>query len=270
MIAYTDYLTDARVRREAETLAALPEYKVTFLALKEGISPKTYSVDGVQIIELNINKYRGKGNIKYLISYCRFILLAFLTCNKLFFKRQIHLVHVHNMPDFLIFSAILPRLFQKKVILDIHDSMPETYSTKFAGGSNRLLFKMLCIEEAVCCALANKVICVNHLQRDVLVKRGLDSKKITVSMNVPDHKKFSMKKNGKGVQKSRKGFRLVYHGTLAKRLGVDLAIEAAAMLVDEIPGLELNILGHGDDMQEFVELSRNLGIDEDTSPLPRS
>ena len=35
MIAYTNYASDARVRREAETLASLPEYEVFILVLKE-------------------------------------------------------------------------------------------------------------------------------------------------------------------------------------------------------------------------------------------
>ena len=40
MIAYTNYSTDARVRREAETLANSPGYDVSFLALKEDYQPK--------------------------------------------------------------------------------------------------------------------------------------------------------------------------------------------------------------------------------------
>ena len=89
MVAYTNYLTDARVRREAETLTSLPDYKVLVMVLKESSSPRTYSINGVEVRELNTNKYRGENNIRYLISYCIFLLLAFWTCNKLFCKNSL-------------------------------------------------------------------------------------------------------------------------------------------------------------------------------------
>ncbi len=43
-------------------------------------------------------------------------------------------------------------------------------------------------------------------------------------------------------------FRVVNHGTISKRLGIDLLIKAVAKLVCEIPELELHIIGGGDDL----------------------
>jgi hypothetical protein len=36
-----------------------------------------------------------------------------------------NLVHVHNMPDVLVFEAFIPRVCGARVILDLHDPMPE-------------------------------------------------------------------------------------------------------------------------------------------------
>ncbi len=171
MIAYTNYLSDARVRREAETLASLPEFEVSCLVLKENSSPRAYTVDGVQILELDTLKYRGKSNLRYITAYVYFLFLSFLKCTGLFLSRKLDVVHIHNMPDFLIFAAIIPRLFDKKVVLDIHDTMPETYLAKFGEKQNGALFKLLCWEEAFCCWLAHRIICVNHPQRNALVRR---------------------------------------------------------------------------------------------------
>jgi glycosyltransferase involved in cell wall biosynthesis len=259
MIAYTNYLTDARVRREAETLAAFPEYEVFFLVLKDGNRPKIYTNNRVEIIELDIKKYRGKSNARYIISYIKFLLLAFLICSKLFFKRKFDIIHVHNIPNFLVFAAILPRLVGKKVILDIHDSMPETYSAKFGGKPNRKLFQILCWEETICAWMANKIICVNHVQQNVLIQRGIASRKISISLNVPDHRIFIRKNKNKNNDRNK--FKIVYHGTLAKRLGIDLAIRAVAKLTDSILGLEFYVLGHGDDIEEFIELSKQLRME---------
>lgn len=262
MVAYSYYLIDTRIRREAETLASIPGYKVLILSLKELNSPpKTYYKDGVKVQELNINKYRGKSNLKYIISYFLFVLLALFTCSRLLIKKSLDIIHVHNMPNFLVFSGIIPLLFGKKIVLDVHDTMIETYSAKFKGSDHKLLFWLLHLEESISCALAHKIICVNHVQRQVLIERGIPKDKMIISMNVPDPKKFYNVKMSDKL-KSDGNFRLVFYGTIAKRLGIDLAIHAIAKLHSKIPGLELHILGRGDDIQEFIDLSRELKIQE--------
>jgi len=261
MLAYTRYSTDARIRREAETLAFQDGYSVSILTLKEKSFPIAYNLDGVNIIEVNLNKYQGKNNARYLFSYFQFMLISFLKCNIMFFLKKIDIIHVHNMPDFLVFAAIIPRLFGKRLILDIHDSMPETYYTKFKNKS-KLIYRVLCWEEAICCRLANKIICVNHPQKEELIKRGIDAKKIEISMNIPDNKRFNLEEKEKYKKKPGDAFKLVYHGTQAKRLGVDLAIKAVAKLVDKIPGLEFHIIGTGDDLEDFIKESIYLGIEK--------
>jgi glycosyltransferase involved in cell wall biosynthesis len=262
MIAYTNYLADVRVRREAETLARNLGYEIKVLALRDGNTASTYMKDGVEVVELNISKYRGKSKLKYVMSYLQFLFLSFIICNKLLFLKKSDIFHVHNMPDFLVFATILPRIMKKKIVLDIHDSLPETYAAKYDGDAkNRFLFKLLCWEEALCCKCASKIICVNHIQRDALIKRGIPAEKMIVSMNVPDHKRFNSIHTKQSKNKSSEKFKLVYHGTITKRLGVDFAIKAVAKLVDKIPGLEFHIFGDGDDVGEFIQLSKVLRID---------
>jgi glycosyltransferase involved in cell wall biosynthesis len=164
------------------------------------------------------------------------------------------------MPDFLVFSAMLPKLFRRKIILDIHDSMPETYAAKFKQRMGGILFRILCWEEILCSKFADKIICVNHVQKEAIMSRGVEAKKIKVLLNVPDPQKFSIGSKTHSAEKSRKSFNLVYHGTLTRRLGIDLAIMAVARLISSIPELEFHILGNGDDMDEFIELSRSLGV----------
>lgn len=259
MIAYTNYSTDARVRREAETLAAVKGYTVLFLALKEGAAARMYKTHHVVVRELNISKYRGKNLMPYIISYFSLFIRAFFICNVLHFTRKLDVVHVHNMPNFLVFTAILPRLLGKKVVLDIHDSVPETYCTKFGGQMNRLLFKVLCREEALCCGFAHIVICVNHVQRAALIQRGINPKKMVISLNVPDPKIFTPKPQTNKPE-NKNGFRLVYHGTITKRLGIDIAITSLTRLTHEIPGLEFFILGTGEDLDEYARLGQKLGL----------
>jgi glycosyltransferase involved in cell wall biosynthesis len=261
MIAYTQYSWDARLRREAETLVSHPEYEVVVLSLKEFDHARYYIMDGVAVDELNLRQYRGKNTLKYFASYFRFLLLSFLYCSRIFFRSRIDVVHVHNMPDFVVFAAAIPRLFGRKLVLDIHDSMPETLLTKFSN-TNRFIYNILCWEEAASCKFANRIICVNEIQRNALIRRGIPARKIDVCMNVPDHKRFNLKESLKFRRSSHNGFKLVYHGTQSKRLGVDLVIRAVARLVAEIPDLQFHVIGTGDDLEEFIKLSEAIRVEK--------
>ncbi len=115
-------------------------------------------------------------------------------------------------------------------------------------------------EESISCRLANSIICVNHVQKEALTSRGIPDEKITVVLNAPDPRWF-----GSGSSPLRTGavtgsFRIVYFGTLTKRLGIDLAIRATAELSGDIPNIEFHVIGDGEHREEFKRLSASLGV----------
>jgi glycosyltransferase involved in cell wall biosynthesis len=173
-------------------------------------------------------------------------------------RGELDVVHVHNIPDFLVFAGLLPRFAGRKVILDVHDSVPETFTTKFPRAA--WVRKALCLEERLSALVAHRVICVNHPQRDVLVKRGVPNTKTFVSMNVPDPRIFHSIQAADGVS-GNNALHLVYHGTMAHRLGVDLLIRAVARLKRRIPGVTLHLWGKGDDLSDFQALARELALE---------
>jgi len=271
MIAYTFYPSDARVRLEAETLAAQNGNQVTVLTPKINETPNNYVLNGVIVKELNSLKYTDYSFHKYLLSYIKFTFCAFLACTKLYLHKILDVVHIHNMPNFLIFAAIVPRIFGKKIVLDLHDSVPEIYAAKFHSSSSKI-FKILCLEEYVCTCLAQKLLCVNNIQRNLLVERGIPSEKITVIMNMPDTNMFSPREEKQYKPEKNEKFRLVYHGTITRRLGIDLAIRAVSSLVHSIPNIEFHIWGHGDYLNACKKLSQTLGVQDyiffhDTVPV---
>lgn len=256
MVAYTDYRFDARVQREAETLAAAG-FRVVCVTPDDPEESKRQTRGGVEVRVLPVRKYQGKSPVRYMLSYSRFVLAAGWACIRMLARERLDAVHIHNLPDFLVLSALVPRLLGRKVVLDVHDSVPETFVTKFPG-SSRWWFKLLCSEERLSAALAHRVICVNHPQRELLVRRRIPAAKTFVSMNVPDHRIFTDGKTKRGPAGS--GFRIVYHGTMARRLGVDFIIRAAKRAQAQIPGLEVHLWGPGDDYESFARLARELGL----------
>jgi glycosyltransferase involved in cell wall biosynthesis len=259
MVAYSDYVFDARIRREAETLA-LNGFRVTCLKLRNGQKPQRYVLNDVELHELNVPKYQGKSRAAYLQSYLRFLLAASTACLRLLLKGELDVVHVHNLPDFLVFAGLVPRLAGRKVVLDVHDSVPETFATKFSNAS--ILWKALCLEEQLSALVAHRVICVNHPQQETLVRRGISASKTFVSMNVPDPAVFKMTPRVERTFEADSRFHVVYHGTMADRLGVDLIIQAVGQLRSRLPNLQLHLWGRGDDLPRFQRLARELGVED--------
>jgi glycosyltransferase involved in cell wall biosynthesis len=256
MIAYTNYTYDGRVRREAETLAA-DGFDVYCLTSMNAEGARQFTLDGVKVRELKVPKYRGKSVIGYLGSYLRFLIASSLECFGLLLKGKLDVVHVHNLPDFLVVAGILPRLAGRKVVLDIHDSMPETFATKFH--ERALAAKLIRLEEKLSAAVANRVICVNDPQRETLVGRGIAASKTFVSMNVPDPKIFGGQAAG-GPAGNGAHIDIVYHGTMVDRLGVDLIIRAFAQVRERVPHVRLHLWGNGDDFPRFHRLAEELGL----------
>ena len=258
MVAYTDYAIDARVRREAETLAA-HQFDVRCLTTRNGVAQKQFTLNGVRVEELRVQKYRGKSTRAYAASYVGFLAAASVRCVHLLARNELDVVHVHNIPDFLVLAGLVPRFAGRKVVLDVHDSIPETFAAKFS--STGLVRRALCFEERLSARVAHRVICVNHPQRDVLVARGIPAAKTFISMNVPDPRIFGA---AAPLEAPPEGgpVRLVYHGTMARRLGVDLLIRGIALLRNRIPGIQLHLWGYGDDLSDFQALARELDVQE--------
>jgi glycosyltransferase involved in cell wall biosynthesis len=241
MMAYTYYESDPRVIREAEA-AVGGGFEVDFLALRKVGTPRTEMVHGVRVLRLNQAKYRGGGYPRYVLGYLEFFLRCFLKVTRLCFQRRYGVIHVNNMPDFLVFSSIIPRLFGAKVILDIHDPMPNTFVSKFRGQEAGFYYRVLLWQERLSAAYCNRVITVHHPVRDhILVKHGLASDSIDVVANFADDELFPLRKSFSTEGK----IRFVFHGTILERSGLRMLMNALA-LVRNKGRISVKIIGEGD------------------------
>ena len=243
MVAYTHYRSDARPRREAEALVARGD-EVDFISLG-GETQRHETVEGVQVIELAARRYRGASVAAYLTSYGRFFAQALALLSARHRARRYDVVHVHTMPDFMVFAGAFAKLMGAKIVLDVHDTMPELYQSKFGLRPAHLFIRALRLEEWLSCAFADRVICVHEPHRELLVSRGVPAKKITVILNVPDPRVFGPPRDVP-TPVADAPTRLVYHGTIAERLGLDMALLAFRQVVDQFPQARFDIFGTGD------------------------
>jgi glycosyltransferase involved in cell wall biosynthesis len=104
------------------------------------------------------------------------------------------------------------------------------------------------------------VITVSELWRQTLIGRGVPPDKCSVVMNVADHNIFRPTDKPRADSAGRNGLRLIYHGTLTYRYGVDLALRAVAQVRDEIPGIHLTIHGGGEYYPRLLALAQELDL----------
>jgi len=253
MIAYTTYMHDGRVKRHAEALAERGDH-VDVICLATDERPIT---NGVNVIGLPMPRYRGASKSAYLRSYTRFFSMATQRALRMSLKQRYDIVIVCTMPDAVIVCAILPKLLGSKVVLDVHDTMPELYRDKFGGARGAAGAKLLMLEERLSSWWADRVLAVHDLHRDRLEHAGVAADKIHVVMNSPDTRIFDLHKNGDSPPNE---FTLICHGTVTQRLGLDLAISAVASLRAEIPELRLKVIGEGDRLAEARALVDRLGM----------
>ena len=83
---------------------------------------------------------------------------------------------------------------------------------------------------------------------------------ISVVLNVPDESIFRRPDQDLSVRRSHDTFTLLYTGTISARYGLAVAIEAAARLRREIPGLRLLLVGEGDDLPSLREMVARLDL----------
>jgi len=125
MVAYTAYEGDNRVRRYAETLAKRgDQVDVIAISVAEFGVPQT-EINGVTVHRVQQREHNERSKWTYATRLLRFLLKSSTTVTRLHKRNQYDVIHIHNMPDFLVFAAWYPKLTGAKLILDIHDVVPE-------------------------------------------------------------------------------------------------------------------------------------------------
>jgi len=258
MVAYTNYRRDPRVRREAEALVEAG-HEVVFLARRQPGEPKRETIAGVDVIKTIGLQSKCVSFAEYLVDYLTFFLQVNLHLLRHPFRYQ--LVHINNMPDFLAFAAWLPRMLGRPVIHDVHDLMPELFIEKFASGNRHWMVRALLLQERWAGRFATAVLTVEERLKDILAGRGIARERIHVLMNLPDDRIFAPRPAPQAKADGAR-FVLVYHGTLARRLGLDIAIAAADRLRGTIPNLQLRIIGAGEERDRLIAMRDELGLED--------
>jgi glycosyltransferase involved in cell wall biosynthesis len=251
VLLFSYYPEDNRPRRSAEALVneGMQVELICLRKSKEERARETFN--GVNIRRLPLRRRRG-GPIAYFLQYSAFLLITFFLLATRSLTRRFDLVHVHNMPDFLIFSAAVPKLLGAKVILDLHDPMPELMMTIFRLEASSSAVRLLKHFERWSIALADTVFTVNLACKKIFESRSCRADKVHVVMNSPDENIFAFRSVRPVARRAGQPFVMMYHGSILERNGLDLAVDALATIRPALPSAELRIYGEATPFLELV------------------
>jgi len=244
---------DIRVLKEAMVLRS-HGYAVSVIALRDEGEKAYEFTDGISIHRVRQSKRRGS-KLRYAFEYLTFFIYAFYKLNIIDMRNKVDVVHINTLPDFLVFAAVVQKIKRRRIILDMHEIMPEFFISKFGVNPRSWVVKTLLFLEKVSLRFADGAITVNDPIKRVFQKRAIPGKPVAVVMNTVD--------KGAVVRKpktSHEGFNCVYHGTLTDIYGLDTAIVGFAKACRQAQGLRFNIYGSGHMLQDLQKLVNDLGV----------
>ncbi|MGC9197086.1 MAG: glycosyltransferase [Syntrophobacteraceae bacterium] len=256
MPAYSFYETDNRVIRYAETLAKRGD-EVDVIALRQAGQADYQVINGVRVFRIQERILNERGRVDYLLRLVKFFFRSARLITENHLRAPYDVIHVHSIPDFEVFVALVPKLTGSKIILDIHDIVPEFYSSKFGANPRGVLFKVLVGIEKLSARFADHVIVSNHLWEKKLLQRSVSANKCSVILNYPDpaifHQREKLRNDGKKI--------IMYPGSLNYHQGLDIAIRALSQISMQIPEAQLHIYGEGAERNNLLRLANALCLD---------
>ncbi len=259
MLTYSGYEIDTRVRRYAEALVNRGDEVDAIAIARGGISLGEEEISGVRVFRIQHRKDDEESKWTYAYRLVCFLMASSLLLTRLHKRLKYDLIHIHNMPDFLVFAAWYPKWNGAKLILDIHDIVPELFVNKFKYGESSFYVRLLTTLEKASTRFVDHVIVSNHLWHGRLISRSVPAEKCSVSINYVDFAVFYRHIRTRSDER----FIMLFPGSFHWHQGLDIAIRALAHLKEKIPNVELHLYscgGGAHTQSHLAHLADELGL----------
>lgn len=267
VITFDWYPSEPRAHRLSDTAAAIGCDVDVICLLRPGEANEEMC-NNVHVHRLPVSRHYAGSFPDLLRCWLHFLLLATIKITHLHHKHPYDVVHIHNIPDFLVFSALVPRLTGAKLILDVQDVTPELLSIKVKESQRAILKRLAIWQERLSTGFVDHVVTVGWPFEELLLQRGVPAEKMTIILNSAYPPLFPVEKRPplptKEAENEQRPFILMYHGTIVERYGLDTAIRAVALASQDVPNLRLDIRGSGSPgyLAFLKQLAAELGISE--------
>jgi glycosyltransferase involved in cell wall biosynthesis len=247
---------EAHVRKNAEALTEAG-YDVDIICMRQEGEKAREDHGRGRVYRLPL-MHKRSGALRYVFEYAAFFTMAFWLVTFLHLRKRYRIVETYNVPDIIVFVALVPRLLGAKLVHYMFEATPEMYADRFDLKPGGFIEKALRWMERISVRFANVSIVEGPYEREMRGKRGVDVRRIGVVMNVPEGHLFQPQ----AATKADGGYEMITHGSLLKRYGIQTLIEAMPRLRAEIPDVKLWVVGDGEYRDELEAMAKSLGVSD--------
>ena len=251
---------ETRVKRDAELLAR-NGFKVDVICLRDNKEVKNDLIEGVNVIRLNVKRHRNSPAFVYLLEYIMFLILALFRLTSNHINEKYSIVQFNTPPDFLVFAGLFIKILGAKIILDMHETLPDLYLDRMGLSQPNIFVKIIIFFERISISFSHVIITVSEPVKSIIESR-IKNKNIYVIMNVADEKIFA-RRNQNEKNNNDKKILMVYHGMVTKSYNLIPVLETIAYLKLEsniLKNFKFEIYGTGIMFNEIKDKIISLGI----------
>ncbi len=261
MIAQSNFTHDGRIIRLSSVLIN-HNINVDLICLRYEHESEYEEINGVRFFRIMKN-YPKNSVFLYLITSLIFLIKASIKATFLALKNSYELVHIHNMPDYLVFAVLYLKLKNVPIVLDLHDLPVELFKDKWKNrGFNQIKYILRFIEN-VSCSFADYILTVTKECVDILIKQGINPNKISLIMNSADDNLFRYT-DERFKRNEINGFKFLYHGTIERRFGLHYFLNTMPQILRVVPNAEFHLFGsyNNEYSDELRYLIKTLNIEK--------
>ncbi|MEX2159795.1 MAG: glycosyltransferase [Dehalococcoidia bacterium] len=250
---------EAHVRKNVDALVDAG-YTVDVICLRAPGEAASEPYRGGTVRRLPLTHRRGS-KLRYAFEYGAFFSMAFAVLTARSLRQRYDIVEVYNIPDVLVFAALPARLAGSKVVLYMFELTPEQAADEWGLPEQHRLIAILRWLEARATGFADRTVVVSPYDGDIIEQRSRPRREPTVVLNVPEERLFNARRSVQAV--ARNGvFRVFTHGSILRRYGIETLLAALPHMLEEIPTVEVTVLGEGEYRDELTQLAMRLGVSD--------
>jgi len=246
---------------EVEVITGFPNYPGG--TLYDGYRIKVIQkeiIDGVLVTRVPLYPSHNKNKLGRVFNYLSFAFSSLIY--GLFFSKRADVIYAYHPPLTVGITAFIIKLFRRvPVVLDIQDMWPDTLKATGTISNSRLLGSVSKVCNFIYSGVT-KIVVLSPGFKDLLIDRGVPESKIEVIYNWADEKVLRTSANETPKElASIKGFKILYAGNAGEAQGLNVILDTALLIKDDVPKLQFIVLGKGLQIDDLKRRAIGLNLD---------
>ncbi|MDB3933981.1 glycosyltransferase family 4 protein [Luminiphilus sp.] len=246
---------------EVEVITGFPNYPGG--TLYDGYRVKFIQkeiIDGVLVTRVPLFPSHDKSKLGRVFNYLSFAFSSFIY--GLFFSKKADVIYAYHPPLTVGISALIIKLFRRvPVVLDIQDMWPDTLKATGMISNSLLLRSVSKVCNFIYSGVA-KIVVLSPGFKDLLIDRGVPENKIEIIYNWADEKVLRTTNIRVPQELNSIGsFKVLFAGNVGQAQGLDVVLDAALLLKDDVPNIHFLVLGRGLKLDDLKRRAKELDLD---------